>query len=374
MKFASILSAAVVGWASIAAAAPTIVSQGPAVQTSTEQFVLHSQQVNRDFLVEVTGPWVPPLPGQKAPVIYALDGGYFVEGQSVRLLAAAGAMAPAFVVSVGYVMNSKDGARYRNTDLMHVAAMQGEKMDGGGGAKFEAFLMDELRPFIDARYPTDPQQAILVGHSLGGLFAANVLAHRPDAFRAYLIASPSVWAAPDLAVRLRAAAPAGGGRRVFVGVGGLERQAMTEGAANVAAALSGPGSKFAVRRQVYEGQGHLSSYLMLAATALPFLLPPEPAQPPKMRSAISLDPAVLDRYVGVYRLDEKRTVTITRQEGQLFGQMTGLPPVQMFPETPTSFFATVADAQARFIVGTDGRAHSLVLRLNGSEASAILAK
>jgi predicted alpha/beta superfamily hydrolase len=376
MKLAVILATITMASASLAAAAPTptptLMSQGPAVQMGAERFVLHAQHINRDFLIEVTAPLVPPLPGQKLPVIYALDGGYGLVGQSARVLGGSGAMAPALVVSVGYLPNTSDAEHYRNTDLMHLRAMQGDKMDGGGGAAFEAFLDDELRPLIDARYPTDPKRAVLFGHSLGGLFAASVLAHRPDDYWAYLIASPSVWAAPDLPDRLRAVASAGGGRRVFIGAGGLERADMTGGAAKLATALSGPGSKFQVRSQVFEGQGHMPSYLLLASTALPYLLPPPPAPTPVMRTEIRLEPEVLDRYVGVYRLDAGRIITVTRQGGQLVGQLTGLPPVQMFADAPTTFFSKIADAQVRFVLGSNGRARSLVLRLNGAESTAAL--
>jgi predicted alpha/beta superfamily hydrolase len=372
MKLAVILATIAMASASLAAAAPTLVSQGPAVQMGAEQFVLHAQHINRDFLIEVTAPLAPVLPGQKLPVIYALDGGYGLVGQSARVLGGSGAMAPAFVVSVAYLPNNGDGEHYRNTDLMHLRAMQGDKMDGGGGAAFEAFLDDELRPLIDARYPTDPKRAVLFGHSLGGLFAASVLAHRPDDYWAYLIASPSVWAAPDLPDRLRAVAAAGGGRRVFISAGGLERADMTGGAAKLATALSGPGSKFQVRSQVFEGQGHMPSYLLLASTALPYLLPPPPASVPVMRTEIRLEHSVLDRYVGVYRLDAARVITVTLQGEQLVGQLTGLPPVQMFADAPTTFFSKIADAQVRFVLGPGGRARSLVLRLNGVESPAAL--
>ncbi len=373
MKLAVILATIAMASASLAAAptpTSTLVSQGPAVQMGAERFILQAQHINRDFLIEVTAPLVPPLPGQKLPVIYALDGGYGLVGQSARVLGGSGAMAPAIVVSVSYLQNSGDAERYRNTDLMHVRAIQGDKMDGGGGAAFEAFLDDELRPLIDARYPTDPKRAVLFGHSLGGLFTASVLAHRPDDYWAYLIASPSVWAAPDLPDRLRAVAAAGGGRRVFISAGELERADMTGGAAKLAAALAGPGSKFQVRSQVFEGQGHMPSYLLLASTALPYLLPPPPAPAPIMRAEIHLEPEVLDRYVGVYRLDAARIITVTRQGGQLVGQLTGLPPVQMFADAPTTFFSKIADAQVRFVLGPDGRASSLVLRLNGAESTA----
>lgn len=47
-------------------------------------------------------------------------------------------------------------------------------------------------------------RSVLVGHSLSGIFAATMLADRPQAFSNYLIASPSYWADPGVADRLKA--------------------------------------------------------------------------------------------------------------------------------------------------------------------------
>ncbi len=64
--------------------------------------------------------------------------------------------------------------------------------DAGGADAFLKFLTDELTPWVNARYRTQPYR-ILVGHSLGGLFAVHALLVRPDSFQAYLAVSPSLW-------------------------------------------------------------------------------------------------------------------------------------------------------------------------------------
>jgi predicted alpha/beta superfamily hydrolase len=62
----------------------------------------------------------------------------------------------------------------------------------GGGGKFLAFIGDELIPEIERRYRTRPYR-VIVGHSLGGLFAVYALNERPELFNAYLPISPSLW-------------------------------------------------------------------------------------------------------------------------------------------------------------------------------------
>jgi hypothetical protein len=59
----------------------------------------------------------------------------------------------------------------------------------GGGDSFLQFVEEELIPFVDDRYRTQPYR-VLFGHSLGGMFAVYTLFKRPDAFGGYIAASP----------------------------------------------------------------------------------------------------------------------------------------------------------------------------------------
>lgn len=54
------------------------------------------------------------------------------------------------------------------------------------------FIATELIPFVEANYRTAPDR-MLIGQSLGGLFAAEVLIKRPELFQHYVIVSPSLW-------------------------------------------------------------------------------------------------------------------------------------------------------------------------------------
>jgi len=181
----------------------TVLSEGDASTDGARQFVVHSALVGRDYVVVVSPPpifgsWVSAdlkAAGlkrleQKLPAIYALEAGYGIAGPMAQMMAGVATMSPAYVVSVGY---GEGQANFHRTDLLHRSVTEGGVTYGGGGAKFQAFLTEELRPFLEAKYPLDPRKAILYGHSFGGLFAANVLADTPDAFDGYVIASPSVW-------------------------------------------------------------------------------------------------------------------------------------------------------------------------------------
>ncbi len=62
----------------------------------------------------------------------------------------------------------------------------------GHSDKFIAFLENELIPYMDHNYPTNKNRSI-IGQSLGGLLAADILLKEPTLFSSYIIVSPSVW-------------------------------------------------------------------------------------------------------------------------------------------------------------------------------------
>lgn len=62
----------------------------------------------------------------------------------------------------------------------------------GGSAHFITFLEKELLPYIDSSFNTNHTRTI-VGQSLGGLVATEILLKKPALFNNYLIVSPSLW-------------------------------------------------------------------------------------------------------------------------------------------------------------------------------------
>jgi len=62
----------------------------------------------------------------------------------------------------------------------------------GHSDKFIAFLEKELQPYIQRHYKTNGQKTI-IGQSLGGLLATEILLKKPEMFNKYIIISPSLW-------------------------------------------------------------------------------------------------------------------------------------------------------------------------------------
>lgn len=62
----------------------------------------------------------------------------------------------------------------------------------GNSDKFMVFIEKELQPYIEKKYKTTSSKT-LIGQSLGGLFATEVLFKKPYMFNKYIIISPSIW-------------------------------------------------------------------------------------------------------------------------------------------------------------------------------------
>lgn len=62
----------------------------------------------------------------------------------------------------------------------------------GNSGRFIRFLENELQPFIEKKYKTTNSKTI-IGESLGGLLATEILFKKPTLFNKYIIVSPSLW-------------------------------------------------------------------------------------------------------------------------------------------------------------------------------------
>ncbi|MCX6219285.1 alpha/beta hydrolase-fold protein [Spirosoma sp.] len=62
----------------------------------------------------------------------------------------------------------------------------------GHSGNFIQFMENELMPYVEKNYKTSPATT-LIGQSLGGLLATEVLLKKPALFSRYIIVSPSLW-------------------------------------------------------------------------------------------------------------------------------------------------------------------------------------
>ncbi|ABE55367.1 putative esterase [Shewanella denitrificans OS217] len=129
--------------------------------------------------------------GATYPVIYLMDGDYILHGVSGMLdfMANKAQLIPD-VILVAIADKGTDKYRQYMTPAGLTAPFKEE--DDGKAEKFLTFLTKEVKPYVNSNYRT-ANNAILVGHSMGGLFVFNALLESPDSFEHFVSISPSVW-------------------------------------------------------------------------------------------------------------------------------------------------------------------------------------
>lgn len=83
----------------------------------------------------------------------------------------------------------------RRRDFTFPTTIEKDKRDfptTGGSEKFIRFIEKELQPYINNSFKITGNNMI-VGQSLGGLLATEILFKRPELFSQYVIVSPSLW-------------------------------------------------------------------------------------------------------------------------------------------------------------------------------------
>lgn len=97
----------------------------------------------------------------------------------------------------------------------------------------------------------------------------------------------------------------------------------------------------------------------------------EPVVLSSERKEISVPVSTLARYVGVYQMAPKFSLTVALQGDHLITQGTGQPAVPIFASSPTRFFARVVDAEIEFFSNAAGNVDHLVLYQGGHEIKGV---
>ena len=129
---------------------------------------------------------------RKYPVLFLLDGDahfHHVTG-IVHFFTTRNMIPPLIVIALPNVDRTRDFS----------PTIVEQRPNSGGADKFLEFFQEELIPFVDSHYRTHPYR-IIVGHSLGGVFAIYALLTQPDIFNAYIAISPSLGYDNDLLLK-----------------------------------------------------------------------------------------------------------------------------------------------------------------------------
>lgn len=182
----------------------------PVTSIRSEQFSLRSDS-GREYIIQVGLPHEvdPDLPlmirGRKPVTVYVLDGdsSFGMVCDLTRMMQWGGDVPPCLVVGITYpsellerpVAEEKEPRKFDLTPTPHggLPDYKAGAAETGGGGAFLSFLENKLIPLIRQRYEVDPENSVLVGHSLGGLFTIGAATQCNGSLRHFLALSPSLW-------------------------------------------------------------------------------------------------------------------------------------------------------------------------------------
>jgi metallo-beta-lactamase class B len=124
----------------------------------------------------------------------------------------------------------------------------------GEGDAYVDFIVKTLKPFIDARYRTIPNQkhTAIAGSSMGGLISFYAVLKYPDVFGSAGVFSPAFWIAPEVYQKIETS---GNVPNAFYFVcGELEGREMADGMEKAAAQLQKKGAGAIVKKIVPGGR------------------------------------------------------------------------------------------------------------------------
>lgn len=86
----------------------------------------------------------------------------------------------------------------------------------------------------------------------------------------------------------------------------------------------------------------------------------------KEETIVTINPEILDRYVGKYKLNADLIVNIFKENGNLFAQPTDQPKLAMLPLSNTEFVIKEINAKLTFVTDATGKASMIKLFMNNT--------
>lgn len=136
----------------------------------------------------------------KYPIIYILDGG--VEEDFIHLVGIVRYYTQPWIAQFpkSIIVGIENTNRKRdftfavpNLDFLEKEGFKKENFSQyGKSAAYIAFLEKELQPYMENKYHANTDRTI-IGESLAGLLASEILVKKPHLFRKYIIIAPSLW-------------------------------------------------------------------------------------------------------------------------------------------------------------------------------------
>ena len=159
-----------------------------------ESIEFHSTILNEQRVLNVYLPSSYKADSTKQyPVIYLLDGSTEEDFIHIAGLVQFSSFSwinnipETIVVGIANIDRKRDFT-YKSSNKIDLK----ELPTSGGSANFIQFIANEVQPLIEVNFRTNKTKT-LIGQSLGGLLATEILLKFPSLFNHYIIISPSLW-------------------------------------------------------------------------------------------------------------------------------------------------------------------------------------
>lgn len=276
----------------------------------TQLLTIHSSIAGGDYDLYINLPRKYQDTTLRFPVLYLLDGQYdfsLVHGICGDLYYD-GFLPELITVGITWGGEHPNYDSLRTRDLTPTTIK--EVPYTGNAPKFLAFVKGELIPFIDSKYRTDKKDRALMGSSLGGLFTLYAMFHETELFTRYVLTSPTIGWDNNVLYTYEESYHAKHARlpaRLFMAVSALEGSDRIFGKF-VDHLKSRNYQDLQMETRVLEGMGHAGSKPEGYTRGLQSVF----ARPGK-----TLDPSVLNAFVGKYRLNPQVVVGILKENNHL---------------------------------------------------------
>ena len=177
----------------LAVVAVPAAAQEPAPIVIGQSWRLASTTLGAERTINV---WVPPSYAEgerRYSVLYIVDGGLQQDFHHISGLAQLGSISTLIADMIVVGIETVD----RRRELTFAPERDARRLlrqfpTAGHAATFRRHLLDEVKPFIEGRYRTSGDDAI-IGESLAGLCIVDTFLREPAAFDTYIAISPSLW-------------------------------------------------------------------------------------------------------------------------------------------------------------------------------------
>ena len=177
----------------------------------TESIVIKSKNTEQEYQITIDLPYTyKHFPDKYYLTAYVLDGNLFpgIVSGITRVMESNPNYPELLVVGIGYPLdglygdNGKIFQTIRTKDFTPIRdavteeemkrALKLDSIQTGGATEFMNFRTEELMPKIESTYRAAAENRVVIGDSLGGLFALYTLFQRPQLFGNYIIGSPTL--------------------------------------------------------------------------------------------------------------------------------------------------------------------------------------